>query len=87
MTNYGEIPPSPPLLQNLSPQCQLASLSINKMQKYIQNLFMSIEIQQPAVINELDVYFNSHSPGNNVMPLDWWNIHATEFPVLVKNGV
>lgn len=45
---------------------------------------MPIEIQQPAIINKLDVYFDSHPPSDDVMPLDWWKIHATEFPVLVK---
>ena len=34
--------------------------------------------------NELDLYFDSHASGNEVMPLNWWKIHATEFPILAK---
>jgi hypothetical protein len=85
MADYGEIlPPPPPPPQNLSPRRQLASLSTNETRKYFQNLFMPIRIQQPIVINELDIYFDSHPPSDDVTPLDWWKIHATEFPVLVR---
>src|SRR6266487_5359919 len=37
-----------------------------------------------SVTNELDLYFDSHPPNDNVMPLDWWKIHMTEYSVLSR---
>ena len=41
------------------------------------------QIQQPTA-NELTLYFDFHSPSDKIMPLDWWKIHVTEYPVLAK---
>jgi len=68
-------------------QRQLATLSTSETRNYFRNIFMSThhssQIQQPTA-NELDLYFNSHSPSDEIMPLDWWKIHATEYPVLAR---
>ncbi|GES86761.1 hypothetical protein RCL_jg20687.t1 [Rhizophagus clarus] len=29
-----------------------------------------------SVSNELELYFNSNSPGDEIVPLEWWKNHA-----------
>ena len=36
------------------------------------------------VVNELDIYFDSNSPGDEIVPLEWWKNHEMEYPVLSK---
>ncbi|GBC48818.1 zinc finger BED domain-containing protein RICESLEEPER 2-like [Rhizophagus irregularis DAOM 181602=DAOM 197198] len=81
MANYQEL--TTPVSQTTTVRRRLASLSLLETRSYFQDLFMPNQTQQ-LVSNELDIYFDSHPPGNEVMPLDWWKIHATEFPVLAK---
>ncbi|EXX65124.1 hypothetical protein RirG_136290 [Rhizophagus irregularis DAOM 197198w] len=81
MANYQEL--TTPVSQTTTVRRRLASLSLLEIRSYFQDLFMPNQTQQ-LVSNELDIYFDSHPPGNEVMPLDWWKIHATEFPVLAK---
>jgi hAT family C-terminal dimerisation region/Domain of unknown function (DUF4413) len=82
MANYSELA-TPSTSQSTTVQYQLASLSVSETRAYFRDLFMPSQIQQPTV-NELDIYFDSYSPGDEVIPLDWWKIHETEFPVLAK---
>ena len=65
---------------------QLANLSTSETRSYFQNTFMPTHSQthQQSVTNELNLYFNSHPPSDEIMPLDWWRIHATEYPILAR---
>jgi len=44
---------------------------------------MPIQNQQPNS-NELERYFDSNSPNDEIIPLEWWKMHAAEYPVLSK---
>ena len=32
----------------------------------------------------MELYFESHPPSDDIMPLDWWKLHESEYPVLSK---
>jgi hypothetical protein len=66
---------------------QLNNMSTSETRNYFQNFFMPFQNQQQQHFvntNELDNYFNSNSPGDEIMPTDWWKIHAIEYPKLSK---
>ncbi|CAI2167601.1 18000_t:CDS:2, partial [Funneliformis geosporum] len=48
--------------------------------------YISQNTIQP-VMNELDIYFDYNTSGDEVTPLEWWEwwkVHATEYPLLAK---
>lgn len=60
-------------------------MTTSETRNYFQNLFMPIQNQQQSVsTNKLDNYFNFNSPSDEVMPIEWWRIHAIEYSKLSK---
>ena len=69
-------------IQNL--QYQFNNLSTSETRNYFQSLFMPEDQNQQSIriTNELEIYFNSNSPSLDIMPLEWWKIHSSEYPIL-----
>ena len=90
MTNYTDEPITSRTSRNTTSihtiQHRLANLSTSETRSHFRNIFMPThsQIHQQSVTNELDLYFDSHPPNDDVMPLDWWKIHMTEYPVLAR---
>src|SRR3989337_1361762 len=63
--------------QNTRPQ--LMKLSASETRSYFKNFFTNT---QQVVIDELDNYFHSNSPEDNIAPLEWWKTHNVEYPIL-----
>lgn len=86
MNNYKELATTPITEDNTirDLQHQLNNLSTSETRNYFQSLFMPDQNQQPAVMNELEIYFNSNPPGLEIMPLEWWKIHSSEYPILAQ---
>lgn len=85
MANYKESTgdtfiPSQPIQTS---QRQLTNLSASETRNYFRNLLMPDQTPQP-VTNELELYFNSNPPGDEIVPLEWWKNHAMEYPTLSK---
>lgn len=84
MVNYKE--PTISIPENNTVQDlrhRLNNLSTSETKNYFRSLFIPTQNQQSNT-NELERYFNSTSPNDEIMPLEWWKIHATEYPVLAK---
>jgi hypothetical protein len=69
-------------IQNL--QYQFNNLSASATRSYFQTLFMPDDQDQQSIRieDELEIYFNSNSPSLDIMPLEWWKIHSSEYPIL-----
>ena len=39
---------------------------------------------QQSITDELDTYFNSNPPSLEIMPLEWWKIYSSEYPILAQ---
>ena len=48
---------------------QLTNLSASETRSYFCTLLMPDQIPQP-VVNELDIYFDSNPPGDEIVPLE-----------------
>ena len=86
MNNYTNESTTPTTSRNTTPniQHQLAStLSTSETRNYFKNIFTPT-YQQSEVTDELELYFDSHPPSDDIMPLDWWKLHESEYPVLSK---
>jgi len=86
MANYKEsniTPPQTPPIQQDSPR-QLSNLSAFETRSYFRNLLVPGYQASSPVVNELDIYFDSNSPGDEIVPLEWWKNHEMEYPVLSK---
>ena len=86
MNNYTNESTTPTTSRNTTPniQHQLAStLSTSETRNYFKNIFTPT-YQQSEVTDELELYFESHPPSDDIMPLDWWKLHESEYPVLSK---
>ena len=35
-----------------------------------------------GIENELEIYFSSNPPSLDIMPLEWWKIHSSKYPIL-----
>ena len=86
MNNYKELATTPITEDNTIQDLQhrLNNLSTSETRNYFQSLFMPDQNQQPAITNELEIYFNSNPPGLEIMPLEWWKIHSSEYPILAQ---
>jgi hAT family C-terminal dimerisation region len=60
---------------------QLKNLSTSETRNYFRNLFMPDQNSQ-SIANELDTYFDINSPNFEVIPLEWWKVHSSEYPIL-----
>lgn len=60
---------------------QLKNLSTSETRNYFRNLFMPDQNPQ-SIANELDTYFDINSPNFEVIPLEWWKVHSSEYPIL-----
>ena len=83
MNNYKELDitsTAEDTIQDL--QYQFNNLSTLETRNYFQNFFMSDDQSQQSIINELDLYFDSHPSSFEIMPLEWWKIHSSEYPIL-----
>jgi hAT family C-terminal dimerisation region/Domain of unknown function (DUF4413) len=70
-------------IQNL--QYQFNNLSASETRSYFQTIFMPDDDQDQQSIrieNELEIYFSSNPPSLDIMPLEWWKIHSSEYPIL-----
>ena len=71
-------------IQNM--QYQFSNLTTSETRNYFQSLFMSNnnndQNQTIRIENELEIYFNSNPPSLDIMPLEWWKIHSSEYPIL-----
>jgi hypothetical protein len=69
-------------IQNL--QYQFNNLSASATRSYFQTLFMPDDQDQQSIRieDELEIYFNSNPPSLDIMPLEWWKIHSSEYPIL-----
>ncbi|GBC10151.1 hypothetical protein RclHR1_09390007 [Rhizophagus clarus] len=59
------------------------NLSATETRNYFRNLIIPSQTSQ-SVSNELELYFNSNSSGDEIVPLEWWKNHASEYPTLSK---
>ena len=86
MNDYREITPvtEDNTLQNL--QHQFNNLSASETRNYFQSLFMPDDQNQQSIRieNELEIYFSSNPPSLDIMPLEWWKIHSSEYPILSR---
>jgi len=62
---------------------RLNKLSTSETRNYFQNLFMPNN-QNPSTANELDIYYDSNPSNFEVMPLEWWKVHSSEYPILAQ---
>jgi hypothetical protein len=87
MSNYEESNitlPSQTTIQQTS-RHQLVNLSATETRSLFRTLLTTESDQTPQpVTNELDIYFDSNPPGDEIVPLEWWKNHAMEYPVLSK---
>jgi hypothetical protein len=83
MNDYNELI-TPNTSPNTSIEYPFTSLSISETRNYFQNLVMPTQNQQQTNVSELDLYFNSYSPSEDILPLNWWKIHSSEYPILSK---
>jgi hypothetical protein len=87
MSNYEESNitlPSQTTIQQTS-RHQLVNLSATETRSLFRTLLTIESDQTPQpVTNELDIYFDSNPPGDEIVPLEWWKNHAMEYPVLSK---
>jgi hypothetical protein len=69
-------------VQNL--QYQFNNLTTSETRNYFQSLFMSNNNQNQSteIENELEIYLASNSPSLDIMPLEWWKIHSSEYSIL-----
>jgi hypothetical protein len=88
MSNYEESNITSPTQINTIQQTsrhQLANLSASETRSLFRNLLTTESDQTPQpVVNELDMYFDSNPPGDEIVPLEWWKNHAMEYPTLSK---
>ncbi|CAB5205976.1 unnamed protein product [Rhizophagus irregularis] len=84
MANYREFDdthiPSQPIQAS---QRHLMNLSAIETRNFFRNLIAPNQTPQP-VLNELELYFTSNSPGDEIVPLEWWKNHSMEYPTLSK---
>ncbi|CAB4493234.1 unnamed protein product [Rhizophagus irregularis] len=84
MANYRESDdthiPSQPIQAS---QRHLMNLSAIETRNFFRNLIAPNQTPQP-VLNELELYFTSNSPGDEIVPLEWWKNHSMEYPTLSK---
>ena len=84
MANYKESDdthiPSQPIQAS---QRHLMNLSAIETRNFFHNLIAPNQTPQP-VLNELELYFTSNSPGDEIVPLEWWKNHSMEYPTLSK---
>ncbi|CAB4419542.1 unnamed protein product [Rhizophagus irregularis] len=84
MANYRESDdthiPSQPIQAS---QRHLMNLSAIETRIFFRNLIASNQTPQP-VLNELELYFTSNLPGDEIVPLEWWKNHSMEYPTLSK---
>ena len=73
MNNYKELATTPITEDNTIQDLQhrLNNLSTSETRNYFQSLFIPHQNQQPAITNELEIYFNSNPPGLEILPLEW----------------
>ncbi|GBC12078.2 zinc finger BED domain-containing protein RICESLEEPER 2-like [Rhizophagus irregularis DAOM 181602=DAOM 197198] len=64
-------------------QRQLINLSPTETRNFFRNLLMPDQTPLP-ISNELEFYFNSNSPGDEIVPLEWWKNHTMEYPILSR---
>ena len=84
MSNYEEVEePTPVQPTTQTSRRQLTNLSAVETRNYFRTLLMPSEIL-PPITNELNTYFDSNPPGDEVVPLEWWKNHAMEYPILSK---
>jgi hypothetical protein len=64
---------------------QLNNMSTSETRNYFESFFIPVQNQRQTVnTNELDNYFNSNSPSDEIMPTEWWKIHTIEYPKLSR---
>ena len=66
-------------------QFQFNNLITSETRNYFQSLVMPNNNQNNQSIgieNELEIYFSSNLPSLDIMPLEWWKIHSSEYPIL-----
>src|SRR5579859_4485821 len=84
MSNYEESTnistPSQPIIQTSH---QLTNLSAIETRNYFRTLLMPSQ-NLPPITNELNTYYDSNPPGDEVNPLEWWKNHTMEYPILSK---
>ena len=88
MSNYDESNitlPSQTTIQQTSRR-QLVDLSATETRSLFRTLLTteSDQTSRPVTTNELDIYFDSNPPGDEIVPLEWWKNHAMEYPILSK---
>jgi len=87
MSNYEEsnitLPPQTTIQQ--TSRGQLVNLSATETRLLFRTFLTTESDQNPQpVTNELDIYFDSNPPGDEIVPLEWWKNHAMEYPILSK---
>jgi len=80
--NSDTTPTEGNIVQDL--QYRVNNLTTSETRNYFQSLFMPNDQNQRFITNELDMYFNSNPPSLEIMPLEWWKIHSSEYPILAR---
>lgn len=83
MDNYKKSNITLPSQTPMTSRQQLTNLSAIEARSYFRTMLAPDQIPQP-VANELDIYFDSNPPGDEIVPLEWWKNHAVEYPILSK---
>jgi hypothetical protein len=83
MDNYKKSNITLPSQTPITSRQQLINLSAIEARSYFCTIVAPDQTPQP-VANELDIYFDSNPPGDEIMPLEWWKNHAMEYPILSK---
>ncbi|CAB5215525.1 unnamed protein product, partial [Rhizophagus irregularis] len=87
MANYEESTDDTSIPSQLiqTSQRQLINLSPTETRNFFRNLLMPDQTPLP-ISNELELYFNSNSPGDEIVPLEWWKNHTIGISNIIKNG-
>jgi len=87
MNDYKKLDTTPITEDNIVQDLQyrVNNLSTSETRNYFQSLFMpDDQNQQSTITDELDTYFNSNPSSLEIMPLEWWKIHSSEYPILAQ---